>query len=169
MTLPACVRMALAIMATVVLAGCIIKGTVSTAYYSAPPQPPTFTVLSSDSLSLTERNISALIETKMSERGFLKAASIEAANIGVLYKHSISPTGSIVGDSDIAGTVFPRNFQIIMIDLQKSKLPEKLEILWQGELYSTGTGRNMSTLAPTFIDELFSNYGKTVTNSYFIR
>jgi hypothetical protein len=81
-----CVRMILISMAAISLAGCL-RGTVSAVSYSDPPQPPMFIVLSSDSLSLTERNISALIEAKMSERGYRKATSLEAANVGVLYKY----------------------------------------------------------------------------------
>lgn len=163
------VRMILISMATISLAGCL-RGTVSAVSYSDPPQPPMFIVLSSDSLSLTERNISALIEAKMSERGYRKATSLEAANVGVLYKYSIDPTGSLSSDRyGNADTTFPRHFQIAVIDLQKSKLPEKIEFLWQGELYSAGTSRNISLLAPDFIEALFENYGKTVTNKSFLK
>jgi hypothetical protein len=161
-----CVRMILISVGTISLAGCV-SGTVSTAYYSAPPQPPMFIVISPDSLSLTERNISALIEAKLSERGLMKATSFEAANIGVLYKHSIDPTGSVVSDGYEVSTVYPRHFQITVIDLHRSKMPEKIEILWQGEVYSTGSSRNISSLAPIFIEQLFFNYGKTVTNKDF--
>ena len=155
-------------MAAISLASCL-RGTVNTVSYSDPPQPPMFIVLSSDSLSLTERNISALIEVKMSERGYRKATSLEAANIGVLYKYSIDPTGSVSSDPGGAYTTFPRHFQIAVIDLQKSKMPEKIEVLWQGEVYSAGTSRNISLLAPDFIEALFENYGKTVTNKTFLK
>ncbi len=165
-----CVRMLLISVGAISLAGCtFIDGTVSTAYYSAPPQPPMFIVLSSDSLSLTERNISALIEAKMSARGYRKATSLEAANIGVLYKYSIDPTGSVgnIPGSPIFYTSYPRRFIIAVIDLQKSKMPETIEILWQGELYSEGSSRDISSLAPIFIEELFLTYGKSVTNRAF--
>lgn len=170
-----CVRMILVSMAVVSLAGCATRldGTVSTVSFSAPPQPPLFIVISSDSLSLTERNISALIEAKMSTRGYQKANSIESANVGVMYKYSIDPTGSIssVPDYSTGGqttyTTYPRHFMLGVIDLQKSKLPEKIEFLWQGELYSAGTSRNISLLAPHFIDVLFENYGTTVSNKRF--
>jgi hypothetical protein len=126
-----------------------------------------FIVISPDSLSLTERNISALIEAKMSKRGYRKANSIESANVGVLYKYSIDPTGSVSGDSYGVDTTYPRHFMIGVIDLQKSKVPEKVEFLWQGELYSAGTSRNISLLAPYFIDVLFENYGTTISNKSF--
>ena len=120
----------------------------------------------------TERNISALIEAKMSEKGYQKANSIESANVGVLYKYSVDPSGSVWSGQDGAGgqatyTTFPRHFMIGVIDLQKSKVPEKIEFLWQGELYSAGTSRNISLLAPHFIDVLFENYGTTVSNKRF--
>jgi hypothetical protein len=46
-----------------------LSGKVSTAKYTEPPPQATFTVICPDSLSLTERNITALIEKKMSEHG----------------------------------------------------------------------------------------------------
>ncbi|MGB4069585.1 MAG: DUF4136 domain-containing protein, partial [Nitrospira sp.] len=92
-----CVRMILVSMAVISLAGCAtrLEGTVSAVSFRAPPQPPLFIVISPDSLSLTERNIAALIEAKMSTRGYQKANSTESANVGVVYKYSIDPTGSI--------------------------------------------------------------------------
>ena len=161
-----CVRMILISMASVSLAGCI-SGTVSTVSYSDPPQPPIFIVLSPDSLSLTERIISARIEEKMSARGYGKATSLEAANIGVHYKYSIDPGSVTVDSNGQADWEFPRHFQIAVIDLQKSKMPETIELLWEGEVYSTGTSTNMSLLAPVFIEALFENYGETVTNKSF--
>ncbi len=169
-----CVRMMLVSMAAISLASCAMQvgGTVSAVSYSAPPQPPMFFVISPDSLSLTERNISALIEAKMSEKGYQKANSIESANVGVLYKYSVDPSGSVWSGQVGAGgqatyTTFPRHFMIGVIDLQKSKVPEKIEFLWQGELYSAGTSRNISLLASYFIDVLFESYGTTVSNKKF--
>ncbi len=172
---PVLCSMILVSMAAISLASCATRldGTVSAVSYSAPPQPPTFIVISPDSLSLTERNISALIEAKMSKRGYQKANSIESANVGVMYKYSIDPSGSIssVPNYSTGGqatyTTYPRHFMIGVIDLQKSKVPERIEFLWQGELYSAGTSRNISLLAPYFIDVLFENYGTTVSNKSF--
>jgi hypothetical protein len=153
-------------MAAISLAGCI-SGTVSAVSYSDPPQPPMFIVLSSDSSSLTERLISALIEDKMSARGYEKATSLEAANIGVRYKYSVDPGSISVDSNGQADWEFPRHFQIAVIDLQKSKMPEKIEVLWQGEVYSMGASANMFLMAPVFIDALFENYGETVTDKSF--
>ena len=105
--------------------------------------------------------------------GERKATSGEAANIGVLYKYSIDPLGNVHSDPDfvVGGhqtyTTYPRHFMIAVVDLQKSKMPEKTEIIWQGELYSAGTSRNISVLAPYFIEVLFESYGTTVSNKIF--
>jgi hypothetical protein len=164
------IRMILLCMAAISLAGCssLLTGTVNSVFYNEPPQPPMFIVISQDSLSLTERTISARIEAKMSERGYRKATSSEAANIGVLYKYSIDPLGSVQNVPDFPiYTTYPRRFMIAVIDLRKSKMPEQLEFLWQGEAYSTGESTNMSLLAPHFIDVLFENYGTTTSNKSF--
>ena len=56
--------------AALLLGGCvstpgIYSGTVSTATYADPPSPALFVVLPPDPLSLTDRNIAALIEAKL--------------------------------------------------------------------------------------------------------
>jgi hypothetical protein len=152
------------------LANCssILSGTVSAVHYNGPPQPPEFTVLSQDPLSLTDRNISARIEAKMSERGYRKAMSPETANVGVLYKYSIDPLGNVQNIPDFPiYTTYPRRFMIAVIDLRKSKLPDKPEFLWQGEVYSLGESTNLSVLAPDFIDVLFEYFGTTISNKEF--
>ena len=160
--------------------GCVatLNGTVSTASYTAPPQQSLFTIISPDSLSLTERNINGLIEKKMSERGYKKADSQQAANVAVLYKYSIgsghtdvssSPDFVWGGQKVVSNTSYPRFFEIAVVDLQKSKLPQKIEIIWQGEVRSSGSSANISWLAAHFVDVLFENYGTTVTNKHFFR
>lgn len=173
-------RFILLIVLGLILSGCagVFHGTVSTATYTDPPQQPLFTVFSSDLLSLTEKNITALIETKMSERGYTKAGSREAANVAVFYKYSVglgrthvssSPDFVWGGQKVVSTTVYPRFFQIVVVDLERSKLPEKIEIIWHGEVYSSGSSANISKLAGHFIDELFENFGTTVTNKRFFK
>jgi hypothetical protein len=156
------------------LTGCSsLTGTVSTISYTAPPQPSLFFVISKDSMSVTERNITALIEARMIENGYQKAGSLERANVGVVYKYSVDPNGSINSVPDYAAgghatyTTYPRNFQIALIDLRRSKSPDTVEFFWQGEVYSAGTSRNMGVIAPYFIEVLFENYGKSVSNKVF--
>lgn len=50
-----------------------------------------------------------------------------------------------------------------------SKLPEKVEFVWQGEIYSEGSSHDISCLAKPFIDELFRHFGQTITNKKFIK
>ena len=153
-----------------------LSGKVSTAKYTEPPPQATFTVICPDSLSLAERNITALIEKKMSERGYVMAASREAANVAVLYKYSIGPGRTHVsshpdfvwgGQKTVSSTSYPRVFILAMVDLEKSDIPEKMEIIWQGEVHSSGSMSNISKLAPHFIDILFENYETAVTNKSF--
>ena len=153
-----------------------LSGTVSTAKYTEPPPQARFTVICPDSLSLTERNITALIEKKMSEHGYVMAASREAANVAVLYKYSIGSGRTHVsshpdfvwgGQQVVSSTSYPRVFILAMVDLEKSDIPEKMEIIWQGEIHSSGSSSNISWLAPYFIDILFENLEKTVTNKSF--
>jgi hypothetical protein len=112
----------------------------------------------------------------MSEHGYVMAASREAANVAVLYKYSIGPGRTHVsshpdfvwgGQKTVSSTSYPRLFQLAIVDLEKSNIPEKLEIIWQGEIHSRGSTSNISKLAPYFIDILFENYDKTVTNKPF--
>jgi len=151
-------------------------GTVSTVKYTEPPPQATFTVISLDFLSLSERNICALIEKRMSEHGYVKATSRETANVAVLYKYSIGPGRTHVsshpdyvrgGQQVTSSTSYPRLFQLAIVDLEKSDIPEKMEIIWQGEIHSSGSSSNISKLAPYFIDILFENLEKTVTNKSF--
>lgn len=160
--------------------GCVatLQGTVSTANYGNPPQEHFFIVIPQDSLSLTERNISSLIEAQMSKHGYKKASSLADASVAVLYKYSFgsgrthvssSPDFVWGGQKVESSTTYPRFFQIALVDIKKSKIPEKFEIIWQGEIYSTGSSTNISKLAVHFLDVLFQNYGLTVTNKSFYK
>lgn len=173
-------RLTLLFFLGLLLSGCVaaLNGSVSTATYTKLPQGLSFTVVSPDSLSLTERNITALIEKKMAERGYIKASSRQAANVAVLYKYSVgsgrtevssSPDFVWGGQKVESTTVYPRFFQIVVVDLERSKIPEKIEILWQGEVYSSGSSENISKLASHLIDVLFANFGTTVTNKSFLK
>ena len=122
--------------------------------------------------------IVGLIEKKMSERGFVKASSAEKANVTVHYNYSIGPSKTEVSSSrDLvyggknvsSSTQYPRTFEIAVMDNQKSTVSGKVEIIWQGEVYSSGSSSDMTRLAPNFIDVLFENYGKSMTNKEFSR
>jgi hypothetical protein len=170
--------MALSILGLLFAACTHISGTVSTAKYTEPPPQATFTVICPDSLSLTERNITALIEEKVSELGYVKSASRETANVAILYKYSIGSGRTHVssqpdfvwgGQKVSSSTSYPRVFILAMVDLEKSNIPEKMEIIWQGEVHSSGSSANISWLAPYFVDILFENYETAVTNKRFFK
>ena len=161
------------------LAGCTrLTGHVSTLLHMEPPQNPLFKVDSPDSISLTERIIREHIERKMADHGYKKASSGEIPNVGVIYKYSVgSGVTSVSSSPDFvwggqkveSASEYPRFFQLALINIEKSKASETVKIIWQGEVYSSGSSTNISQLAPHFIDVIFENYGSTVTNRHFFK
>jgi hypothetical protein len=172
-------RLALIFMISLILNSCItvISGTVSTAKLAEPPPNHKFIVVVKDQMDLTGKIIAELIEHKMIDHGYTKASSLETANVEVLFNYSIGTGQTVVsshpdysqgGQQVVASrTRYPQFFQIAIVDLSKPKTPDKLEIIWQGEVHSSGSSSNMSELAGPFLDELFENYGNTVTNKTF--
>ncbi|HLD45533.1 MAG TPA: DUF4136 domain-containing protein [bacterium] len=155
-----------------------IDGRISTEMYTKPSNKNTFVVVTPSFPSLTEKQIATLIEKKMIEKGFSKASSKKTADIGVFYSYSIgngsnqilsTPDFVVGGHAIYSETVYPRFFQIVIIDLAKTRLPNKIAIIWQGELRSKGSSDNIIDVAQYFIGALFSSYGKTVTNKGFLR
>ena len=155
-----------------------LSGRVNTISLASPPKQPLFIVISQDSVSYRERMIVGLLEMKMSERGFVKTSASESANVTVQYKYSIGPGRTEVSSSQdyvyggmnvSSSTEYPRTFEIIVIDDERSKASGKVEIIWQGEIYSSGSSSDMTLLAPNFIDVLYENYGTTTTNKRFFR
>ena len=168
----------LAFLACILFAGCAptLTGRVNTLSQIEPPHNPLFKVISPDSVSLTERIIREHIEKKMTEHGYRKASPEEVPNVAVLYKYSVgsgiasvssSPDYVMGGQKVSSSSEYPRFFEIVLVDIEKSKAPADTKIIWQGEVYSSGSSTNISRLAPHFIDVLFDNYGSTVTNKRF--
>ena len=170
-------RLASLILLGALFAGCAaLTGRVSTLSHMEPPHNPLFKVISSDSISLTERIIREHIEKKMAEHGYRKASPEEVPNVAVIYKYSVgSGVASVSSSPDFvwggqrveSSSEYPRFFEIVLVDLEKSQNPEAIKTIWQGEVYSSGSSTNISRLAPHFIDVLFENYGSTVTNRPF--
>lgn len=168
--------------AVIALAGCatpgFLTGSVSTAFYEEPQGRRTFVIFQPDSLSLRDKHISDLITQKLLEQGYVKASSSKEANTAVLFKYSVgqgtvevsSSPDFVWGGQKVESTNrYPRFFQLIFVDLQKSQLPEHVEIIWQGELYSEGSTYDIMQLAEHFINILFENYGKTVKDKRFYK
>lgn len=160
------------------LSGCVpalVSGRINTAQYSQAPMRPTFTVLSSRELTLTDRRIIEQIEERMVKLGYEKTGPSEA-NVVVLYRYSVGSGSSVVSSSpDVvfggervsSYAEYPHMFEVALVDLKRSKLPDKVELIWQAELRSSGSSSNPSMLTPIFLDELFERYGTTVTNQSF--
>lgn len=164
----------------VLLAGCatpgFLTGSVSTAFYAEPQTQKEFVIFQPDSLSLREKQISDLIAQKLIERGYVMAPSRKEANTAVLFKYSVgqgtvavtSRPDFVWGGQKVESTTrYPRFFQLIIVDIKKSQLPEHVEIIWQGEVYSEGSTSDITRLAEHFIEILFENYGKTVKAKRF--
>jgi len=142
------------------LPGCTtLEGVISATSYSGIPQPVLFYV-SSNSSSGTDDKIRALIEAKMIDKGFQKASAIEAANVGVTYKYLINQ----YGEPDYSVW----HFQVDLLDLRQ-RIPDKIELFWQGEIYSASTSRDIGLVAPYFVDVVFENYDRTVPKKNFSR
>ena len=151
-------RLSVSLLATlcIFLHGCTSpEGILSAQSYSALPRPVLFYVTSNSS-SATDRQITDLIENKMTEQGFQKAGMIEAANVGVTYKYSSDQYGN--PDYSVW------HLHITLLDL---RYPGESRLFWQGQTYSAGSSRNIQMIAPYFIDVLIKNYDRTVPKKNF--
>lgn len=151
----------------------LMIASIYTEYYQEPRGKKEFFIISPNQFNLQEKEIGNLIERKLIQKGYTKAINKDEANIAVTFNYSIgqgqtriySHSGIGPGINSIeSSTKYPRTFQIIIFDLQKSKPPQDYQVIWQGEIYSEGRNRNMQGLAEPFVDALFENYGKTVKN-----
>lgn len=166
------------IVVSVIITSCAgyIRGKVSSALYSNVPEGGTFAVLEPKSVNLTEKNIQKNIIEQMELKNFNHTTELENADIIVNYSYSIgagrtsvssSPDYVMGGTKVSSSTSYPRYFQISLIDVKVTKLKNKPVIYWQGEVYSSGSGSNISFLSAYFIDEIFANFGETVDNKGF--
>lgn len=164
------------------LSGCAtpgyLTGSVHTAYYEEPIGRKDFFLMLPDTLSLRDKQIGELVERKIMQRGYKKAASRNSANIAVLIKYSIgqgqttissSPDFVFGGKNVESDTSYPRFFQLVIVDIEKTRSRGSISPVWQGEVYSEGSSQNMLLLAEHFLDALFENYGTTVNGKPFVR
>ena len=170
---------------TVLITGCItpsipsifpslLKGRISTASYQAIPAGATFIVDTFTRRTLTEQGIREIISAELTTLGYLKASNREAADFVVSYSYSIgagvtgisSNYNNSTGETSVSSTTtYPRYFELRIT----RNTPTNAEMLWQGEVHSNGTTRNMSILAPEFVKELFKYFDQPVNNERFIR
>lgn len=154
----------------------ILTGSVSTAFTEEPKGRREFVILLPNPLSLQDRQIGDRIEKKLIERGYTKAPSTGHANVAVRVRYAIGEGNTEVhsspdfvwGGKEInTSTSYPRFFELIMVDLTRSNLPDDFFVIWQGEVKSEGSSTNMERLAEYFIDTLFEHYGETVKGKRF--
>jgi hypothetical protein len=159
-----------------------VTGRVSTISHNVLPTGSKFIIIESDAFSVTSKQIKNMIANKMVNLGYIEATSEQEADAVILYKYNVGSGSTEVSISSrrdfIWGgqkvqsdseTVYPRFFQIAIVDLKRSKLPDQLELIWHGEVYSKGSSANILSVAQEFIDALFENYNKSVTNKHFTK
>jgi len=173
-----------ALIGTPACAPSFIAGRVSTATYQSYPTNATFFVITSDRITLTEKNIQNLIANEMEKIGFRRTTNVADADLAVIYSNSIgtgtsSVSGSVSSQPDFvwggqkiqgsvsSSTEYPRYFFVGIIDRSKTTNPKDPVFIWQGEIYSSGQISNISLLSETFITELFKSYGENQTNKKF--
>ena len=163
---------------SILLSSCAgyLSGSFSTANYSDTNTRKIFKIIGPNTLTLKDKQIRDLISKKLITYGYSPASNEKEANIAVLYKLSIGQGSTYVssrpdivfgGQKVSSSTRYPRFMQIMIIDLYKSKLPDKVVMIWQGEVTSKGSSTNEIKLTENFLDILFENYGKTITDESF--
>jgi len=166
-----------AILSSTACAPGIISGRISTATYQSYPTNATFFVVSSDRLTLTEKNLQNFIAREMEKLGFKRSTESNNADLAVVYSYSIGAGSTSVSSSPDfvwggqkveSSTKYPRYFSVGIIDRGKTINSKEPVFIWQGEIYSSGSSSNIAWLAESFVPELFKWYGKDVTNKIFI-
>lgn len=165
-----------------IIGGCAIPaylhGRINSAVFSTPAGNRVFTMVLPDSPTLRDRRIGELISERLVQRGYRAESSGQEANTVVLYKFSIgqgqisvsSSFNKSTGETNVSSsTKYPRFFQLTIIDLKESKSAGKPILIWQGEVYSSGSSTNTAKLAEHFLDVLFENFGENVNEKSFHR
>ena len=163
-----------------VVIGCAtptISGRLSTIPHRQLPQGATFSVLMpSDTPSVTEATIARSVAQCMESSGYRKSDTPKSADLAVAYSFSVGAGEQVVtsspdfvtgGHSISSMTVYPRLFQITIIDFKTSQLPDRVDVIWQGEVFSKGSSVDMAEVGPYFIQQICSNLGLEVTNKWF--
>jgi len=158
------------------LNGCAgtISGRVDSASYQRGILTGTFIVIPPDQLSLTDKAIAEMIVEKMSEQGFESASIDDAPDIAVLFSYTVggasvwSRPDRVTGGHSVHSS-HPRSFQVVLVDLARSREQGELSILWQGETYSSGSVSDIRRVAPYFVDAIFENFGRTVADKRWQR
>lgn len=159
-----------------------IGGRVSTAKYRDLPEGVGFSVIGSKEISLADKYVQDLIVDHMKGNGFRYVDDISKAEVVVLYSYSVgsgrteirvsSQPDFVWGGQKVSSsssTQFPRQFEIAIMDAKKFVETQKPDIIWQGYIYSEGSSQDIKWLSKYFVEELFKNLNRTVTDQRFRR
>lgn len=154
----------------------LLSGRVSSVAITPVPVGASFFVANSEVPTVGERHMADLLGKEMRARGFVEAMEPSAADLGVNYQFNLgtgtsnlsSSPNYITGGSDVSSvTTYPRFLQVILLDKKASEAAQKPVIIWQAEIFSQGSGSNLSVLADFFVPEIFKAFGLNVTNEKF--
>ncbi len=121
---------------------------------------------------LAEQSIRTSIDAKLRARGLVPAADGSKptyevrCTIHLGNPKVVSSPDFVVGGHSVS-TVFPRFFEIIVLDVSAGAETGQPIPVWQAELFSEGGGTDLGYLAPYFIEEAFQQWGKTASNVKF--
>lgn len=150
-----------------------LDGRVSSVAIMPAPAGASFFVAHSEVPTLGERHMADLLGKEMRARGFVEAMEPSAADLGVNYQFNLGTGTSNVsslpdytnGGSYVSlETTYTRFLQVILLDKKASEAAQKPVIIWQAEIFSKGSGSNLSVLADSFVPEIFKAFGRNVTN-----
>jgi hypothetical protein len=122
--------------------------------------------------SLTEQSIRASIEAQLRARGLVPAVNGSKPTYEVRCTFQVgdpkvvSSPDAVFGGHSVS-TVFPRLFEVLVLDASAGPDTGKPIPVWQAEVFSEGWGTDLGVLAPYFIEEAFRHWGKTVSNVKF--
>lgn len=159
----------LAFVSLSILAGCVpalINGNVRT-IATSEPAGTTYSIIGPKLPTISDMQLQAEIHKRMQANGF---SASETPAVVVLYEYKVG-NGRTESHYDIVFkrtdvyTYFDRWFRLVVLDGEAARAGKSI-VLWQGEVNSTGSGADMTLLAPYFLDELFARLNKTQADSF---
>ena len=169
--------LAVAILALTACSPLAIKGRASSAVLAPIPATASFFVTVPDVPTLGDRHMADLLSTEMRSRGFVAATEQANAQLAVAFQFILGAGSTAVlsmpnyttgGSRVYSETEYPRFLQIWLLDWPQSEANQKPVIIWQAELYSEGSGRDLSRLADSLVPQAFKLFGQDVTNRSFV-
>lgn len=166
-------RFAVLLAAVVTLGGCapyLVDGKVS-AIAMSEPRGNTYALISPKLPTISDMQLQAEIHKRMQANGFSVS---ETPAVVVLYEYKVGngKTGSsnwynhATGRNEVhTSTYFDRWLRLVLLDGESAKSGQSL-VIWQGEVNSTGSGTDITELAPYFLDELFARLNKTQVENF---